>query len=92
MGKSKSPQLNVMDTNHPFLLGNLLGDGYITKRGGLTIDQEALTYSKWKFDILCQCKLQGVDVLPATTKIAKVTRIHSKTKKISVALLQKVVF
>lgn len=80
--KSRSTfgQILVSDIDHPlhaFLLGNMLGDGYITKRGCLVIDQKDLAYTQWKFDFL---KQNYPTVLAPTTKIAKVERVHPKTQ------------
>lgn len=75
--RSKRMQISIQDINNPlhaFVLGTILGDGYITKRGRLQVDQSVLQYTQWKFEVL-------QSVIPTTTVIAEVKRIHVKTKK-----------
>lgn len=82
---STSLQCSVLNVSHPlhsFLLGNILGDGYITKRGGLQIDHKDYAYTKWKFDYLLQLDM---GVVNSSTKISEVRRIHPKTKKESIS-------
>lgn len=76
---SRSKQLSLLDVHNPlhkFVIGTILGDGYITKRGSLQVDQKVFDYAEWKF--LYLKNLQG-NVLPESTKISTVRRSHKKT-------------
>lgn len=79
--RSKSIQLHIHTINnvlHAFVLGTILGDGYISKRGVLQTDQSILQYTQWKFKFL-------QPVVPDGSAIAEIKRIHVKTQKESIS-------
>ncbi len=71
---------NTSDSLHSFLMGTILGDGYITKRGALQVEHKDYAYTKWKFDFL-----REKGVLNPSTTISKVKRIHPKTQQESIS-------
>ena len=82
---SLNSQFSILTMQHPlhsFVLGTILGDGSMTKRGYLQIDHKNYEYTKWKFDFLLRLNM---DVVNGSTKLSRVKRIHTKTKKQSIS-------
>ena len=66
------------DCLRPFVVGCILGDGYINKKGVLTIEHslDQKDYVDWKFQ-----KLKQLNVLTPACKPSLVCRIHPQTKR-----------
>lgn len=75
---SRSKQLSILDVDNPlhkFVIGTILGDGYISKRGSLQIDHSCFLYTEWKFLYL---KNLHASVIPDKTRISTVHRTNAR--------------
>jgi LAGLIDADG DNA endonuclease family len=64
--------------HNSFIVGCILGDGYVNKYGALTIEHsiEQREYVEWKYS-----ELKQLNVLTSESKLSMVLRIHPRTLK-----------